>query len=99
MHWTLQLALLLGPLVLIGVLFLSLHVMIRVTGTPGHAPDWQVRCTSCDRVREAGEAGVIRIAAASAGRRLFGYCRQRRGLRWLVVEHARETTEHATLMD
>ena len=29
----------------------------------GYAPDWQVRCTKCGRIRDASEVGIIRIGA------------------------------------
>lgn len=86
MPWYLHALLFLAPLVVIGGVYGLLHILTLATGIPGHAPGWQMRCTRCDHCRDAGDAGMFRIGAISAGKRLFGYCSHCRGLRWIAVE-------------
>ena len=88
MPWYVHLLLVVGPLAIVGAVFLGLDIVTKITGVSGCAPGWQVRCTKCNHVRDAGEAGMIRIGAASVGKRTFGYCEQCRGLRWMAVEGA-----------
>lgn len=86
MPWFMHVLLALGPLVIIAVIFLAIHILTRITGIRGYAPGWQLRCTRCNHTRDAGDAGLIRIGAISAGKRLLGYCKNCHGLRWLAVE-------------
>ena len=90
MPWYLHLALILGPIVLIALLFLFIHILTLVTGKRGHAPGWQVRCTRCECVRDANEVGMVRVAAATTSKCVLGYCRACHGLRWLAVERKSE---------
>lgn len=77
--------------VVVGV-FLVVHVIIAlVSGQHGYAPGWQLRCTSCNATRDASEAGVVRIGAASVGKRTLGYCRYCQGLQMIAIE--RSTTD------
>jgi len=54
----------------------------------GYAPGWQVRCLTCGFKIAAGEAGVVRIAAAGKSYKL-GWCRRCRRLRCIVVERVK----------
>jgi len=72
MHWSMHIALALGPLLAVALVFLIANMILRRTG--GYAPDWQFRCSKCNRTRDAAEAGVVRIGAASVGKRVLGYC-------------------------
>ena len=87
MPWYIHVLLFLGPLVLIGGIFGFLHLLTLLTGISGYAANWQLRCTRCDHCRDAGEAGMFRIGAVSAGKCLFGYCTHCQGFRWIAVEH------------
>lgn len=64
----------------------------------GHAPGWQIRCPKCDRVRDASEAGVVRIKAAAAGKRILGWCSRCNRPRLLVVER-KPAPEKRTVAD
>lgn len=52
----------------------------------GGSGDWQVRCPKCGQTRDAREAGVVRVFAASRGKRILARCSQCGRLRWAVVE-------------
>ena len=52
----------------------------------GYAPGWQLRCTRCGRTRDAGEAGLIRVGAASVAKYTLGWCSNCRWLRFVAVE-------------
>ena len=52
----------------------------------GYAPGWQVRCPHCGTTRPAAEVGIIRIGAASKGKRTLGWCSVCRRVRVLVIE-------------
>ena len=52
----------------------------------GYAPNWVIRCPRCGRSGDAAEAGVVRIGAASNGKRVLGRCQACGRLRWLVLE-------------
>ena len=65
-------------------LFGLLTLILRKTG--GMAPGWQVRCTTCDRTRDAAEVGIVRIGAASAGKRTLGWCSGCRRVRAIAIE-------------
>ncbi len=52
----------------------------------GYAPGWQVRCPHCGTTHPAGEVGIIRIGAASKGKRTLGWCSVCRRVRLLVIE-------------
>lgn len=93
MHWAVQMLLILWPFFLIVGVFLCLHLITMCTGNS--APGWQLRCTECDRTRDAGEAGVTRIGAASIGKVTFGYCSECQGFRWIVIER-KPNFEHAS---
>lgn len=54
----------------------------------GYAPGWQIRCASCGRTKDAGEAGITRLGAASTGKRVLGWCKQCCSLRFLILEEA-----------
>ena len=84
MHWSVHVLLTLGPFVILALIFLILNAVLRKTG--GYAPGWQFRCTKCNRTRDAGEAGVIRMRAASVGKRVLGYCCGCHRFRSLAVE-------------
>ena len=53
--------------------FLLLERAVGKTGG-GLAPGWQLRCTRCGRTRDASEAGLVRLGAASVGKYTLGYC-------------------------
>lgn len=89
MHWSVQMLLILWPVFLVVGVFACLHLITLCTGNS--APGWQLRCTQCDRTRDAAEAGVTRIGAASIGKATFGYCSECQGFRWIAIERARET--------
>jgi hypothetical protein len=61
-------------------------------GKAGYAPGWQLRCPGCGRVKDAGEAGIIRIQA-SGNKRILGRCGQCQCLRWLHLERVPESTD------
>jgi len=52
----------------------------------GEAPGWNLRCGPCGREKPAAEAGIVRIGAASVGKRVLGYCTQCRRFRMLHLE-------------
>lgn len=87
MNWAILLWVLLG-LVGLGILFGVITLILRFTG--GYAPGWQVRCKLCGRTRDAGEAGLVRIKAASIGKRTIGWCSNCRRLRILLIERKPE---------
>ncbi len=90
MSWWIGPLLSLYILLFIGGVFLGLHLLTRITGVPrGYAPGWQVRCTRCNKTKDAADVGMIRIGAASVGKRLFGHCSNCKGFRWIAVEPAR----------
>jgi hypothetical protein len=57
-----------------------------LTRTGGFAPGWQLRCPRCGRTGDASQAGIIRIGAASVGKRILGRCSECKRLRWLALE-------------
>ena len=74
--------------VVIGGVFLGLHLLTRITGVPkGYAPGWQVRCTHCNKTKDAADVGMLRIGATSVDKRVFGRCSNCKGFRWLAIEH------------
>jgi hypothetical protein len=83
-HWSVHVLLALGPLVVLALIFLVLNAVLRRTG--GYAPGWQFRCSNCNRTRDAGEAGVVRIGAASVGKRALGYCSGCHQFRLIALE-------------
>lgn len=46
---------------------------------PATAPGWRIHCSKCGRSSPAANAGITRIGAFSAGKRVLGFCR---GCRW-----------------
>ena len=80
MHWSFTIWLLLGLGVLLGIMTL----ILKLTG--GYAPGWEVRCTACGTTRDAGEAGLVRVKAASIGKRTLGWCSNCRRFRVLAIE-------------
>ena len=53
--------------------------------------EWQIRCLTCGRTRDAAEAGIIRKVAY--GRKYtLGWCRSCRWLRCAVIEPKRAET-------
>jgi hypothetical protein len=58
----------------------------------GYAPGWQIRCKKCGTTRDAGDVRMIRIGAASIGKRTLGWCSKCRRLRMLVVERQPQPT-------
>ena len=88
MNWIWFLCLPLGlGLIALFALFLILGLILYKTG--GYAPGWQVRCTSCNKTREASEVGVIKIGAACVGERTVGWCSQCKKRRVLAIEKKR----------
>ena len=51
--------------------------------------DWQLRCTSCGKTRDAADAGAVRVGAWSIVKRTLGWCRDCGGLRIVAVEPRR----------
>ncbi len=86
MHWSVHVLLAVGPLVILALIFLVLNAVLRKTGG-GYAPGWQFRCATCNRTRDAAEGGVVRIGAASAGKRVLGYCSGCHQFRLIALEH------------
>lgn len=66
--------------------------MVDMNGTS----DWQIRCPKCGRMRDAAEAGLIRVKAASIGKVVFGKCSQCNRLQFLRVERKRQSAAAAT---
>ncbi|MBN1516248.1 hypothetical protein JXA32_06730 [Candidatus Sumerlaeota bacterium] len=93
MPWCFHLLVTLGPLTAVALVFLALYLATLATGGKGYAPGWQVRCTRCNKTKDAGEAGLIRIKAASVGKVTFGYCSNCQGFRWIAVERKPEAAE------
>ena len=87
MPWVLTIWLTLGLV----VFFVIVTLILRVTG--GYAPGWQIRCTTCGRTRDAGKAGLVRVKAASAGKRMLGWCSGCRRLRILAAERTEGATD------
>jgi hypothetical protein len=82
MHWSIALTICLA----LGlVLFFSI-ISFVLKRTGGFAPGWQIRCPSCGRTADASEAGIVRVGAASVGKRILGRCTQCKRLRWLALE-------------
>lgn len=50
---------------------------------------WIISCSKCSRWRTLREVGGIRIAAASAGKRTLGWCRECGRPRLMRIEQAR----------
>src|SRR5688500_9504147 len=96
MHWSVHILLALGPLVILALTFLVLNAVLRQTA--GYAPGWQLRFTKCNRTRDAGEAGVIRIGAASVGKRVLGYRSGRHQFRLIALERKEAELPAATAM-
>lgn len=88
MPWYLHLLISAAPVFALALVFLTLHVVTRTTGFRGHAPGWQLRCTTCDATRDAAETGMIRIGATSKNKFLFGHCRHCGGFRWISLERS-----------
>lgn len=65
-------------------------VVVVATLTQGRRGRWQVRCTTCGRVRPAEEIGIVRIGARSRWKRTVGRCSACDALRLLAVERAAE---------
>lgn len=55
----------------------------------GYAPGWQVRCTKCDRTRDAADVGITRIGAAGK-KYTLGWCSNCRWLRFIAIERKPE---------
>ena len=51
----------------------------------GFAPGWFARCTICGWTVPAEDLGMIRIGAASSGKRVFAHCPKCDKRRWLAV--------------
>jgi len=66
------------------IVFLLYSLLLKRRG--GYAPGWQLRCTKCGHTGEAGRAGLVRIGAWSAGKRILGVCRKCKTLRLVAVE-------------
>ena len=96
MHWAIHILLALGPLLIVGLLLVILNALLRRTG--GHAPGWQFRCTKCGRTRDAAEAGVVRIGAASVGKRVLGYCSGCHRFRLIALERSARAGASAAAM-
>jgi hypothetical protein len=64
----------------------SVSFVVRRVG--GYAPGWQLRCTHCGHVGDAGTSGLIRVGAWSVGRRSLARCSKCNALRVLAVERA-----------
>jgi hypothetical protein len=62
----------------------------------GYAPGWQIRCKKCGSTRDAADAGMIRIGAASIGKHTLGWCGKCRRLRMLIVEPKPQSPPAAT---
>lgn len=52
----------------------------------GCAPGWQVRCVKCGHVRDAGKAGLVRIAAKSWKKYIISRCPKCRWFWFQAVE-------------
>ena len=91
MHWSVHVALAIGPLVVLALVFLVLNLVLSKTG--GYAPGWELRCTRCHRTRDASEAGVVRIGAASVGKRVLSYCSGCHRLRFIALERKAAATQ------
>lgn len=59
----------------------------------GYAPGWQVRCVKCGHVRDAGEAGLVRIGAWSWKKYIVGRCPN---CRWVWIQAVERQTRAAT---
>jgi hypothetical protein len=59
----------------------------------GYAPGWQLRCTKCGKTRDAGEAGMTRVGAASWRKRTIGWCSNCRWVRVIAVERKPQATD------
>lgn len=55
---------------------------------------WQVRCCTCGEARAVGDAGFVRWAATSAGKRIAVYCAFCRTIRMAAVEKAAEQPDN-----
>ena len=79
-------------LILGGIILVGLAVLVTsgptIRSREHRAPGWQVRCTGCDRTVDAARAGMVRLGAASRGKRTLGFCRECRRVRLLAIERS-----------
>jgi hypothetical protein len=78
-HWSIW--------IILGVIgfYFVLGIILRITG--GYAPGWQVRSGRCGTTRDAAEVGIVRIGRFKGKvSGTFGWCKNCRGLRMLLVE-------------
>ncbi len=59
----------------------------------GYAPGWQVRCVKCGHIRDAGEAGLVRIAAWSWKKFIVDRCPNCRWFWFQAVERKPAATD------
>lgn len=95
MAWWIVFLVVLGGVLLVALLVVLLSkVTERVsaasrgvsTGGGDTAPGWILRCTRCQSWRPATEAGVVRLGAASRGKRTLGRCSACGRISWIAVE-------------
>ncbi|MEL6795694.1 MAG: hypothetical protein AAFO89_02615 [Planctomycetota bacterium] len=91
MAWWMIILIALGGLVLAGVLLYAVErigARAREISDAGGdtAPGWILRCTSCQAWRPATEAGVVRLGAASKGKRTYSRCTACGKLTFIAVE-------------
>lgn len=65
----------------------------------GYAPGWRVRCTKCNRTRDASEVGMIRVGAWSYKKYTLGWCSHCGRLRFVAIEKAPVESEKVTTED
>ena len=77
-------ALLAGLALFFAILFIVLSLTLGRSG--GYAPGWQLRCLTCGHTGDAASSGIVRMGAASMGKRILGRCSNCGRLRWLALE-------------
>lgn len=89
MIWTIAL-IVIGSLVVASSIVAVITRAIRRSGVApeggGFAPGWRLRCAKCGWSADAGEAGIVRIGAASFRKRVLGTCGQCGRVRLLALE-------------
>jgi hypothetical protein len=60
----------------------------------GESQRWQVRCCTCGEARPVWDAGFVRWAATSAGKRIAVYCSFCRTIRMAAVEKSAEQVDN-----
>ncbi|MEL6498899.1 MAG: hypothetical protein AAF937_09210 [Planctomycetota bacterium] len=91
MDWWVWLVIVLGCIALISALVQVTEKVAAVTrdvSDDGNdmAPGWMLRCTRCQSWRPAAEAGVVRLGAASKGKRTISRCSACGKLTWVAIE-------------